>query len=65
MKTVLNAAALKNIMPITATAALRKPKPKLAEPIVETVSAAKITEWQFNIQRDDKGFIKGMTAKAK
>lgn len=27
--------------------------------------APKPTEWQFDIQRDDRGFIKSMTAKAK
>jgi len=35
------------------------------KPAIPLEPAAKITEWQFDVQRDDKGFIKGMTAKAK
>lgn len=35
------------------------------KPATPSEPAARITEWQFDVQRDDKGFIKGMTAKAK
>lgn len=33
--------------------------------VQQPTPAAKPTEWQFDIQRDEKGFIKGMTATAK
>jgi len=39
---------------------LKAQKPATPEP-----QNAKPTEWQFDVQRDNKGFISGITAKAK